>query len=272
LLGVCVIQTVLLDTGKAALATSVAEGLPVQVVAYSVGQAANYVPDTSSLEVLPNAVFTGDASTISSSVINTDEIRYTITLLEPVGPFNVGNIMLFIQLGSDPTLIPYLYGVLPVAVPKYANNPPATIGNRLVFNLTAEYTNVSEAFNLEVVTPNYSSLPNYRDENDLPTPETAVYQQSVLQNCTITGAPALTVRRSIDDSWFINPFFSRIDDPEFGSLNGGIVGDNYVPYVGAFNSGGFYITPLAGYNQNMDGGDGWGVPGAADNPVDGGSF
>ena len=264
-------QTVLLNSGKAALAAAIAEGKKLKVAAYRVGQAANFEPSVAATNVAPTSMYQGTAATIDTSLINGDEVRYTITLLEPVGPFNIGNVMLYLA-EDDGSLIPYLYGVLPIAVPKYKSNPPATIGNRLVFNMTAKYTNVSEAFELTVVTPVFASLPNYRDEYDLPQPQSASYQQSVLQNNTNTGSPAIAVRREIDNSWFVQTHFQRIDDPDFGAMKGGVAGDAYLPFYGNYFSGGVYITPLAGFDRNLDGGASWEVPGEADIPVDGGAY
>lgn len=265
-------QTVLLDSGKAALARAIAEGKKIKTVAYRVGQAVNFEPQPNATNVAPVSVYQGTAATIDTSLVNGDEVRYTITLLEAEGPFNVGNIMLFLQDDATQALIPYLYGVMPVAVPKYRNNPPATVGNRLVFNMTAKYTNVSEAFSLSVVTPVYASLPNYTNEQGLPNPGQASYQQSILQNNTSTGSPALAMRRELDNSWFINPFFQRLDSPKFGAMDGGIVGDSYLPFYGEYYAGGFYVTPLAGFDRFLDGGSSWGVPGEADLPVDGGTY
>jgi len=267
-------QSILLNTGKAALARAVAEGRKLKVAAYRIGQAANFTPVVTDINVKPTSVYQGDAATVSTSLINQDEVRYTLTLIEPIGPFNVGNIMLFLadDVGGSNTLIPYLFGVLPTAVAKYKNNPPASIGNRLVFNMTAKYTNVSEAFELKIVTPLYASLPNYRDEYDLPAPGSASYQQMILQNNTRTGTPAVAVRREMDNAFFIAPFMQRLDDPGFGGLRGGVVGDRYLPFYGNYYAGGLYNMPTAAFTDNLDGGDGWGAPGEADLPVDGGSY
>jgi hypothetical protein len=267
------LQTILLDSGTAALAQAIAEGTPLQVVAYHIGQGANYNPSTTATDVIPvPPVYVGDATTIAPSVVSNNEIRYVITLVETLGPFGVGNIMLFLQLGDDPTLIPYILGVLPVPVPKYASNPPATIGNRLVFNLTAKYVNIATAFTLNVITPEYASLFNYIDENGLPPATNTAQQQSVLQNLTSTGSPAIALRRTLDNSWYLLPFTQRLDDPNYGALSGGVVGDGYVPYYGDWYAGGFYVTPLSGFNNYLIGGTDWATPTISDDPVQGGSY
>ena len=265
-------KTILLDTGTAALAQAIIEGTPLKVVAYHIGQGANFQPATNANDVLPSTIYAGDATTISPSAVNGNEIRYVVTLMEPVGPFNVGNIMLFLQLGDDPTLIPYLFGVLPVPVPKYQSDPPRTIGNRLVFNLTAKYVNIAQAFELTVTTPQYASLPNYRDEYDLPPASAAVYQQSILQNITVTGAPGVAVRRTMDDVWYVNPFFQRLDDPEYGALIGGNLGDGYLPFYGDYFNGGLYTTPDGTFTDFLTGGTDWAGPAIGDREVFGGTY
>ena len=264
-------QTVLLNTGKGALAAAIAEGKKLRVGAYRVGQAANFTPLVTALNVAPVSVYQGDTANIATSLINEDNVRYVVTVPEIAGPFNVGNIMLFLK-NDDGVLIPYLYGVLPVAIPKYKNNPPATIGNKLVFTLTAKYTNVSEAFDLIITPPMYASLTNYRDEYELPNPQASSYQEAVLQNNTVTGSPAMVARRERDNSWFVNTFFQRLDDPSWGTLSGGVVGDNYLPFLGDYNAGGLYKTPPAGYTANLDGGEAWAVPTEADLPTDAGAY
>jgi len=264
--------TVLLDSGTTALAKAIAEGVPLQVVAYHVGEAANFTPTTNATDVLPTAVYVGDAATIAPSTVNQNEIRYIITLMETAGPFNVGNIMLFLQLGDDPTLIPYLYGVLPVPVPKYQSNPPQTIGDRVVFNMTAKYVNITTAFALTVTTPEFASLPNYIDESGLPPASNTAYQQSVLQNVTTTGSPAIALRRYMDNSWYLAAFTQRLDDPNYGALQGGIVGDGYLPFYGSYYNGGFYNTPNAAFNKFLIGGNAWAAPTITDNPLQGGAY
>lgn len=264
-------QTVLLNTGKAALAAAIAEGKKLKVAAYRIGQAANFEASVSATNVTPISVYQGDAINISTSLVNDDQIRYVVTVPESVGPFSVGNIMLFL-VDENGTLIPYLHGIQPVPIPKYKNNPPAVIGNRLVFNLTAKYTNISEAFQLVIKTPVYASLPNYRDEYELPNPSYAVYQQAVLQNNTVNGNPGLAVRRNIDNSWYLNVFFQRIDDPDYGSLRGGVVGDSYLPFYGDYWAGGLYNTASSAFDRRLDGGASWAVPTVADDPVDAGGY
>lgn len=264
-------QTVLLDSGKAALASAIANGTKLKIGAYRIGQAANFAASTSATNVSPVSVYQGTAANISTSLVENDQIRYVITVPESVGPFSVGNIMLFLQ-DEEGELIPYLHGIQPVPIPKYKSNPPTIIGNRLVFNLTAKYTNISEAFTLVVSSPVYASLPNYRDEYELPNPSYAVYQQAVLQNNTVNGSPGLVVRRSIDNSWYINTFFQRIDDPAYGILKGGIAGDSYLPFYGDYYSCGLYTNSSSDFNNTIDGGASWASPTTADDPIDSGLY
>lgn len=266
-------QSILLNAGKSALARAIAEGRKLKVVAFRIGQAANFTPVVNGINPSPTIIYSGDASAVKSSLINEDEIRYTVTLIEPIGSFNVGNIMLFLGDEKQPgVLIPYLHGVLPVPLPKYKQQGTTTIGNRLDINITAKYTNVSEAFTLNVTPSSLSSLPNYRDEFDLPIPSQAVHQQVVLQNTTPTGAPSIIVRREIDDSYYALTFFQRLDDPNFGGLAGGVAGDNYAPFFGEYIAGGLFKYPPSAFNLKADGGDSWGVPLENDYPIDGGNF
>jgi hypothetical protein len=160
--------------------------------------------------------------------------------------------------------------VLPIPVPKYPSNPPLTIGDRLVFNMEAKYVNIQQAFTLDIVTPEYASLPNYGNEFDLPAPSNAVYQQSVLQNLTLTGAPATAVRRVVDNVWYVNPFYQRLDDPDYGTLSGGVVGDGYTPFLGAIYNGGLFSLPPGDFTDTLSGGTAWEA--ATGEPVSGGSF
>lgn len=265
-------KTILTNRGKEALARAIASGNKLRVTKFNVGSAANFTPAATDLDVKPQIVFSGGASLISTSIVNQDQIRYVITIPEPEGPFSVGNIMLFFYDPEENEYIPYLFGVEPVAQPKYKSDPPSVTGNRLMFGLTAKFTNVAQAFDIKVVSPTYSSIPNIRDEFDLPTASSASFQQYVLQNTTITGAPGLAARREIDNSWFMNTFFQRLDDPNFGALLGGIAGDRYLPFYGDYYAGGRYDTPNAGFDRYLDGGNNWTIPTELDLPVDGGLY
>jgi hypothetical protein len=267
-------QSILLNSGKVALAKAIAEGKKLKIAAYRIGAAANFIPTPDAINPNPTSIYQGSSDFVSSSLINEDEIRYTITLLETVGQFNVGNVMLYLgeETSGAPILIPYLWGVLPAPLPKYKQDGTKSVGNRIVLNVIAKYTNVSEAFELKIIPPALASLPNVASEDDLPPPQLAVHQNYVIQNNTATGAPSLALRRNVDDVYYLNTFFQRIDDPLFGSLIGGVVGDSYAPFFGVYKAGGLFKHGPSAFNDELDGGEAWSVPGTNDLPVDGGSF
>ena len=266
-------QSILLNSGKSAVARAIAEGRKLRVASFRIGQAANFSPVINGTNPLPLVVYTGGADAVTSSLINGDEVRYRITLIEPIGPFNVGNIMLYLEDDRQPGVpIPFIHGVLPAPVPKYKQDSTISIGNRIDINLIAKYVNVSEAFTLNVTVSTLSSLPNYRNELDLPAASLAVHQQVILQNTLATGIPSLIARREVDDSYFSMPFFQRLEDPNFGAIIGGNTGDKYSAFLGGYSGGGRFNTPSIEFINNIDGGDTWAVPSVNDIVVDGGTF
>lgn len=261
----------LLDAGKNALALALASGGKLRVTEFRVGRAANFAPTGVGANVTPNVAFTGDASMINTGVVNSDQIRYVVTIPEQYGPFDVGNIMLFLDDGKGGK-VPFLWGVNAVPIPKYKNDPPRSIGNRATFTLTAKYTNISEAVNLQVVAPQYSSVINYPDEEGLAPASMTGFNQAIIQNHTSIGRPLLAIRREVDNAWFMTSLTQRLDDPNFGQIDGGEIGDGYLPYQGEFSAGGFYRTPTPSFNEYLDGGDGWAPDAQEGLPTDGGTY
>lgn len=261
----------LLDQGKNALALAIASGSKLRVTEYRVGRSANFPPSKDGTTVTPNTVFTGDSTMINTGVVNSDQIRYIITIPESYGPFDVGNIMLFLDDGAGGK-VPFLWGVNAAPIPKYQNDPPRSIGNRCVFTLTAKYTNITEAVNLIVTAPEYSSLISYPNEEGLAPASMAGFNQAILHNHTRLGRPTIAMRRAVDSVWFLASLTQRIDDPHFGAIDGGEIGDGYLPFQGEYSAGGFYRTPNVSYNEYLEGGDDWAPDLQEGLPTDGGTY
>lgn len=264
-------QAILLNPGRARLAAALATGAKLRPIAWRLGEAANFEPDPEGIDVIPAVLHQGDATQVKTGVIDTNRIRFEITVGENVGSFLVGNVMLFVDDGFG-GLVPFLWAVSPVQVPKVVQSPN-TIGNRIIFNLVGEFANISTGFNVTIVTEQYAGLPNYDDEYALPLAEEAVYQQGVLQYNHKTFSPAIVARREADNSWYVLPHFQRLDDPEYGYISGGIVTDGYKPYLGSFAAAGNYRSPAAEYTETKDGGAAWAPSiGGVEFSLDGGGY
>lgn len=244
-------KEILLESGERLLAKAIAEGRKIKITQVRLGSSAGFVPVTTGNNVTPSVSFTGGSTYIVPSVINNDTVRYTVILPEHVGTFDVGNVMLFADDNGE--LVPFLWAVADTAVKKYAR-ADGNLGTRLVFAMKLKFMNISENVDLIVQSPTYSSLASYDTNLVIPNPSSATYQQFFIQNHSKLQTPVFVARRAQDNGYFGFPFMQRTDDPNFGVLDGGVLGDGYAPYLGRIYWGNYYITPEVEYTERLEGG------------------
>jgi hypothetical protein len=245
-------RTVILDTGRAALARAFAEGSRVTPGRFRVGSGINFVPPGNGISPSPVVVYTGPQNLIAVNIININQVRFSMTLPEDVGDFSLGNVML--DLDIDGEYVPFIWWVSDVVIPKEKFDPddPNKVGNRFIISFIEEFINFADVISIVVTSPTFSSMPSYMAQYNVPPPEAALFQQAVVQNDSRTRTPALISRRAADNRWFGFPFLERLDNPFFGQLRGGYTGDGYFPYTGDYIWGGYFITPLVEYVSTMN--------------------
>ena len=241
-----------LDSGFMIISDLLAKGEKAVVGQARVGSAINFIPNTSGIFPSPSVIAILDSSCISVDIINNNEVRFSITFSELLGNFDVGNIMLDLQVNG--IMIPFQWWVSDVVISKIKPSDN-DVGNRFIVSFITKFQNILDAIVINVTSPFFSSLPSYSTELTTPSPIQSLYQQFVVQQYTTTRVPALGMRRSGDNRYFGFPFLQRLDHPFFGVLSGGYIKDNYYPYPGDIYWGGYFITPTTDYISPLNGGN-----------------
>lgn len=225
---------------------------------FQVGTDFGFEPDENDEVARGNIVFIGDASLTQSKAIADDTVRHTILLPENVGPFGIGNMVVF---GShlDGTKIPFLSISLPFAVQKIRsdpnlNAPSATPvpGSRFVFHVDIKHSMFGPVVSVTVVTAEFANLPFFDTEGSIPPPALNPHSQFVVNYDTRTKTPALVSKRSDNTYWAVS-MFQNYRDPKFGIMDGGIQGDLYTPSQYGFITGYFYTTLASEYVATVGG-------------------
>lgn len=241
-------STVLLDEGNTALVNAKGNNTLVKLDSWKIGDFAGFSLDRTANDVLGNVVATGSNAEISVTIVSSDTLRFMLTLDEDAGNYNVGNIMLFDDGGNA-----IMWMVLESSVSKEANNLPAQVGNRLAFNMSLTYNNVSNLINTSILQQNLANIPIVSDDGSLPIASGAAYDLYLLQNHRNLASPTLAFRRNSDDKWFGLPYVDYINDAEFGILDGGVDGTGSVRNQDYVRAGGYLHDQQ--FTDTIDGGD-----------------
>lgn len=240
-----------LDDGKLMMGDQSVRGNRFKPHSFVVGDAINFKPNTDATTARGNIVFTGDKSLIAGSILTKDTYRFYLTFPESAGDFSIGNLVLNMQR-EDGTIFPFIFVASKVPYFKQAAAPGDT-GNRYVFNFIQKIINVEDALNITIQTPAYASLPGYKTEFDLPQPSQAGFQQFYVQEPLYSSVPFIGLRRSIDNSYWGMPLYSRVGHPYFGILDGGRAGESRITTFSKFYYGGRLGTQSRKFRRRYGG-------------------
>ena len=242
------VRAVVLNEGKTLVSGALAGFFAYGPTRFRVGTAAGFEPSSGDTDVRGRVVFTGLSGLIQRRKIAEDTVRYTLTITEKYGPFDIGNIVLFASAGDGPEKA-LISVVLPFTVKKEpsdpnltASNPYPIPGSRFIVNITVKHTLDGGEAIVEIKNPNFSSLPYFDTEFSVPPALTNPYQQFTVHNDTRIDTPTLVTKR-IDGSYWGIPFWQNYRSPKYGVIDGGVDGDDYTTEQGNFAWGYFYLTP-----------------------------
>lgn len=253
-----VLDAQILTAGKAAISDAllgVNEALPHS---FLVGDAAAFTPLASMTAVQGSQVFEGSAAAIQATRLSEDTVRYVCTISEQHGPFTVGNLIL--NMSSEASGVqPFIMVVLPVPIQKQNSDPQFTAqgfripGSRIAINIEVKHTEEVEIANVTIITPEYSSLPTYETELDVPVGAALTHKQFVISYHTAVRMPVLGTVDGDNVRWGI-PFSQAINHPNFGHIDGGNDGEGYGGDPSEILFGYFYLTPEAVFTYPSIGG------------------
>lgn len=242
------VKAVLLNDGKRLITGALAGFTGIAPVKFRVGDMAGFTPDVNDVDIRGQLVFEGLSGLMQARRLADDTVRYTLVITESYGPFYVGNIVMF-AAHADNAPEALVSVVLPFKVKKTVSNPdigalqPFPVpGSRLTINITIKHSIDGDDIVVQVVNPEFSSLPFFDLQTEVPPPAINPWSQFVIHNDTRLDTPTLITKRSDGTQWGI-PFWQNFRSPKFGVIDGGTTGDNHKPNAGSFLWGYFYLTP-----------------------------
>jgi hypothetical protein len=254
-----VLSAKILTAGKTAISNALLGVSPAKPHSFKCGDEFGFTPVTTDISPRGLLTFTGQATAIAATRLSADTVRYVCSISEQWGPFQVGNLILY-MLDDAGAIQPFISVVLPVPVQKVQSAPITTVsgyqvpGSRLAFNIELKHSEEVEILSINIITPNYSSLPTFETEATIPPGAALTFKNFVVSHHTVIKKPVLGTVDGNAIRWGI-PFYNQINDPGFGQLDGG---DDTLPhhyYDGVeIISGNLYITPESSYTYPSYGG------------------
>jgi hypothetical protein len=214
----------ILDEGKFAIGQSLVQRKRLRPHSFVIGTEYNFTPAENGIAVRGAKVYTGTKALITGSILSKDRFRFSLTVPEKAGDFDVGNIILYVE-SDDGTVFPFIWVVSKIPYPKTAAKD-GEIGNRFVFNLVEKIINANDILAITIEAPDFASLASYKNEYELPNTSEILFQQFYVQEPKFSPAPFIGARRAIDNTYWGMPLFSKLGDPFFGVVDSGRAGEN----------------------------------------------
>jgi hypothetical protein len=231
---------------------------------FKVGTTAGFAPNPA-VDTNPRGTitFTGGNNLVRATVIAPNTVRYALTIPENVGPFKVGNVVLYVD-NDDAVAVPFVMVSLPYAltkaaalstvVPNNVNEP----GARTVFNITLVHSETATIVSVQIDTPTYASIAQFSTTAAVPAGASLTWQQVVSQYDPRTKSPVFIAKDGGNVLWGM-PYAQIISSPTFGHMDGGFDGAGYGADSGwdIINGGDYanlYLTPNAVYDPTVYGG------------------
>lgn len=194
------VSAVVTDVGITAAVNAGTAGPEIEITYFKIGsssQAEGCQALTTNTDVT-NFVYQGTTDQMTYSVVDEDTVMYRIVLETDVGPFEIGNIGLFMPGGTM-----FAQAVLPQQTPKWENELPAQVGNRKIIDIFLVLSNQAAIVDLTILMANECSLPVVPTEVQLPNPATSPYNTYQVQNHTQLGASVIAFR--FNGAWCFAP-------------------------------------------------------------------
>ena len=210
--------------GRSLLIASLQGGTKPKIDSFLVSPQANFKPDPTVLNPLPSPIYTGTQSQIMKTVINPDEVILHTVLDNQIELSSVGSILL--RSGGQP----FAWIVLRKAVPKKkVDNVKHFAGSLFHQSLVLRIPKITQLLDLSNNPDFYSKPKVFEDFNTLPRPIEAGAREVLVEKDTrhYFNRNKMVWMVSVANTWFGIPNFKSFDDPEFGVIGGGQVGDGY---------------------------------------------
>ena len=177
--------------GATALVAGLANGTPVSIIGFRIGSRANFDPAVTDTDV-HTPVYPAMGAELTGLSFNDDEnqINFRITLAASLGPFDVGNIGLFIGSTENPQLLALF--TLDTADPKTAT-VGAIEGNILTYDIILNFADAAATVDLSLVSRAENHILNLHtvdSEDDLAPAANSAIKSALVRDYNNTGQAA----------------------------------------------------------------------------------
>lgn len=225
---------------------------------FRVGDQAGFEFDTNETAPRGAIVHIGTQHDIAVTKIAIDTVRFVCSIPEGFGPFNMGNLVMYMQ-NDDNESVPFLAVSFPHQVLKQPSNDQVTTdgftlpGTRFAVSIELKHSDEETDVIVNILPPDYSSLPSFATELDVPPGSSMTFKQFIINYDTRTKCPVLVTVDENNTRW-ATPLTQQIMDPSFGQLDGGMDGEGYGGHADELVWGGWYTSPNEAYTENPVGG------------------
>lgn len=233
------------------LATNYASG-------FKIGDTYGFEVDKTEIAPRGNIVFEGKTGDIAATRIAIDTVRFVCSISESFGPFYMGNLVLYMQ-DDDGNEVPFVMVAFPQQVLKTPSADQVTTdgfqvpGSRFAVAIHVKHGDEADDVTVIILPPDYSSLPTFATELEVPPGNALTYKQFVVSYDTRAKTPVMYTVDENNVRWGI-PFTQQIMDPRFGQLDGGVDGEGYGGEPDEIVFGMWYTTNEQDFSNNPVGG------------------
>ena len=253
-----IIKGRVLDTGKSCITTALVGIQATYATEFKLGDVAGFEVDPTETAPRGNVVYSATSRDIAVTRIAPDTVRFVCSVTEGAGPFTIGNCVLY-MLDENENSTPFIMVSFPYTVLKSPSNDQITTdgftlpGTRFSISIELKHSDEETDVQVIVLPPDYSSLPAFATELDVPPGSSLTYKQFVVNCDSRTKTPVLVTVDENNVRWAM-PFSSQLLDPYFGQLDGGMDGEGYGCEAEEIVFGGWYDTPDTAFTENPVGG------------------
>lgn len=249
----------ILNPGKVLITNALLGLSATYATGFKVGDMYGFEVDPA-IDTAPRGMIVHEATQrdIAVTRVAFDTVRFVCSIPEGAGPFYMGNMVLYME-DENQEPVPFVMVAFPALVHKQPSNDQITTdgftipGTRFAISIEIKHSDELTDVQVIILPPDYSSLPAFATELDVPPGSSMTYKQFVVNYDTRVRSPVLV---TIDDNnvrW-AQPFSTQLLDPHFGQLDGGMDGEGYGGEAEEIVFGGWYTTPNSAYTTNPVGG------------------
>lgn len=226
-----ILKGVLLDSGKVIITDALVGIGPHYASGFRIGDIAGFNFARSETGPRGQIVYTGKTQDVAVTRISLDTVRFTLSVTELAGPFRMGNIVLYFGDESNED-VPLCAVSFPEQILKTPSDDQVTTdgftlpGSRFAVAITVRIRDDSDDVTVEILPPDYSSLPTFATELDVPPGNALTFKQSVIAYDSRVKTPVLLTVDQDNTRW-VQPFYQQLADPDFGQMDGGVDGEGF---------------------------------------------